>query len=120
MPFNQLLGISLKTKHTDGVTIACEVRDDLRNAGGMLHGGVTATLVDVAVGMAAWHHLGERRPIATVELKLNYFLPIEQGRVTARARLLRTGSSLIVGSVEVKDARKRLAAFGIATYKILG
>lgn len=106
--------------HKDGVTVACRVRPELQNSQGVLHGGVTATLVDAAVGMASIRHLEGKRAVTTVELKLNYFIPITTGRVTARARLLRVGSSLIVGAVEVKDHRGRLAAFGTATYKILG
>jgi acyl-CoA thioesterase len=115
-PFNQLLGIRITRTHADGVTASLTIRDELRNAWGTLHGGVTATLVDVAVGVAGLHLTG--KPSATVELKVNYFLPLTDGRVTARARMLRVGSSLVVGSVEVKDARKRLAAFGTATYKL--
>lgn len=106
--------------HKDGVTVACAVRPELLNSQGVLHGGVTATLVDAAVGMSSVRHLNGKRLVTTVELKLNYFLPITEGRITARGRLLRVGSSLIVGSVEVKDHRRRLAAFGTATYKILG
>jgi uncharacterized protein (TIGR00369 family) len=119
IPFNDLLGIRVTRTHRDGVTVQCDIQPELRNSHGVLHGGVTATLVDVAVGMAAVHHFGGKRTLTTVELKVNYFLPISEGRVTARARLLRLGSSLVVGSVEVKDHKRRLAAFGTATYKIL-
>lgn len=120
IPFNGLLGLEVIRFHKDGVTVACTVRPELLNSQGVLHGGVTATLVDAAVGMSSVRHLDGKRLVTTVELKLNYFLPITQGRITARGRLLRVGSSLIVGSVEVKDHRRRLAAFGTATYKILG
>jgi uncharacterized protein (TIGR00369 family) len=79
---------------------------------------VTATLIDVAAGVATMHVTGKRA--TTVSLKLSYFLPLTEGKVTARAKVLRAGSSLTVASVEVKDAKKRLAAFGMVTYKILG
>ncbi len=118
-PFNHLLGIKVERFHKDGLTIACEVREDLRNRHGSLHGGVTATLVDAAVGIAAHHHLEGKRLVTTVELKLNYFLPVTGGKVRARARLLRVGTSLVVGSVEVTDSQRRVVAFGTATYKVL-
>lgn len=119
IPFNRLLGLEVVGVHEDGLTVGCRIRPDLLNSHGVLHGGVTATLVDAAVGMASVRHFDGKRMVTTVELKLNYFLPIAEGRVTARARLLRVGSSLVVGSVEVKDRKRRLAAFGTATYKIL-
>ena len=49
MPFNGLLGIRVTKLHSDGVSIACDVRDQLRNSAGMLHGGVIATMADAAV-----------------------------------------------------------------------
>jgi uncharacterized protein (TIGR00369 family) len=116
-PFNDLLGIRVIRAHKDGVTVECRFRDDLRNAWGTLHGGATATLIDVAAGVATMHVTGKK--CATVELKLNYFLPLTEGRVTARARVLRGGSSLTVSAVEVRDAKKRLAAFGTVTYKLM-
>jgi uncharacterized protein (TIGR00369 family) len=119
IPFNDFLGIVLRRLHRDGVTLECEVRDNLRNGQGGLHGGVTATLVDTAVGIGILHVFDGKRACTTVEMKLNYFLPLVNGKVTARSKLLRVGSSLAIGSVEIKDARKRLAAFGMATYKLL-
>lgn len=118
-PFNSLLGIRVHRLHKDGVTITCRLRDELRNSAGVLHGGVTATLVDAAVGIAIVHQFGGKRWATTVELKLNYFLPVGEGVISARSKLLRVGTSLAVGSVEVRDAQKRLAAFGTATYKLM-
>lgn len=118
-PFNSLLGIEVAQLHRDGVTLECKIADSLRNSAGVLHGGVTATLVDAAVGIALTHHFRGKRQVTTVELKLNYFLPLTGGVVRARAKLLRIGTSLAVGSVEVRDSKRRLAAFGMATYKIL-
>ena len=119
MPFNALLGIRLHRLHKDGLTIRCDVQPQLLNSAGVLHGGVTATLADAAVGIATTRHYAGR-PITTVELKINYFRPVPpQGTVYARARLLRTGSTLSVGEVEIRDARKNLAGVAIVTYMLL-
>lgn|SRR5215472_16973313 len=119
MPFNQSLGIRVVRKHRDGVTIECSVRDDLRNSAGVLHGGVTATLADAAVGIAITSHFRGGRQATTVELKINYFLPIKTGKVKARARLLRIGSTLAVGRVDLFDHQRRLAGAALVTYKLL-
>jgi len=119
MPFNQSLGIRVVRKHRDGVTIECAVRDDLRNSAGVLHGGVTATLADAAVGIAIAAHFRGARHATTVEMKINYFLPIKSGKVRARAHMLRIGSSLSVGRVDLFDQEKRLAGAALVTYKLL-
>jgi len=118
-PFNGLLGMRVRRAHDDGLTIECQVRDDLKNAFGAMHGGVMASLADAAVGMALYRHTGGRRPAATVELKINYFRPVTEGRLIARARLLRVGSTLCVGSVELTDAKKRSIGAALVTYMFL-
>ena len=119
MPFNSLLGIRLHRLHKDGVTICCDVEEKLLNGAGVLHGGVTATLADAAVGLATNRHY-HGRPITTIELKINYFRPLlAGGRVYARAKLLRTGATLSVGEVEIRDAKKNLAGIAIVTYMLL-
>src|SRR5437899_1020807 len=100
MPFNSSLGLRIVKLHQDGVTVEIPMRDDLRNGAGILHGGVTATIADVAVGMAIAHHFGGSRETTTVELKINYFRPILRGKVVARSKLLRIGQHLVVGSVD--------------------
>jgi len=94
------------------------IRPEFANIHGTLHGGVTATLIDVAGGFGTLAHYG-KRPCATVELKLNYFLPLTGKRVSARSRVLRAGSTLCVMHVDVHDDRGRLAAAGMITYMLL-
>ena len=118
MPFNTLLGIQLHDVHDDGVTIKCKIKPKLLNLAGVLHGGVSATLADAAVGIATTRHYNGRS-ITTVELKISYFRPLPSGIVYARAKLLRTGSTLSVGEVEIRDESGNLAGIAIVTYMLL-
>src|SRR5713226_7164450 len=79
IPFNNLLGIEIRRAHADGVTLRCKVTKELLNSHGALHGGVSASLADVAVGVAIHHRFGGTRPVNTVELKVNYFRPVREG-----------------------------------------
>jgi uncharacterized protein (TIGR00369 family) len=119
MPFNNLIGIKLTRVHPDGVTIQCTLKPEIMNGAGMLHGGVTATLADSAVGIAIMRHFNGQRKITTVELKVNYFRPILAGKVTAQARLRRIGNHLCVGQVDIFDSKKNLAGIAIVTYMLL-
>ena len=119
VPFNMLLGMRLRRVHRDGITIECTVRDELRDSAGLAHGGVAAALADAAVGVAIQAHFKGGRRITTVEMKINYFLPVKDGRLVARSHLLRIGSSLCVGSVDLRDDAGRLAGTAIVTYMFL-
>ncbi|HSM76798.1 MAG TPA: PaaI family thioesterase [Bryobacteraceae bacterium] len=119
MPFNSLLGIRVVRLHPDGVSIECPLRADLMNANGTLHGGVLATLADSAVGIAINRHFGGLRPIATVEMKINYLKPVAGAKIRARARLLRVGKHLCVGQADIGNSRSSLAATALITYILL-
>ena len=118
-PFNQLVGIRQVRIHKDGVTIDCKLRPELLNASGILHGGVTATLADAAVGIAITQRVGRAGAATTVEMKLNYLRPVSGRKITARARLLRMGSTLCVGRVDMFDDAKELVSTALVTYMLL-
>jgi uncharacterized protein (TIGR00369 family) len=69
--------------------------------------------------MAIGRHFGGQRPTTTVEMKINYFLPATEGRILARARLLRIGSTLCVGSVDLTDTQGRGLGTALVTYMLL-
>lgn len=114
--FNRYLGIRILRKHANGVTVECPVRRQLLNFAGVLHGGVTATMADVAVGQAL---MQRGHKTTTVELKINYLRPITGTTVTARSRLLRIGKTLATARVDIFDDKKNLAAVALVTYMLL-
>lgn len=94
-----------------------------------IHGGVAATLVDTAGGLA--HRLNVEDPlstgVATVNLNVNY-LRRATGDLTATAEIIRTGSSVGVSEVEVvstipadddgETGEEKLVATGQPSYRI--
>jgi acyl-CoA thioesterase len=120
MPFNNLVGLRVSRVHKDGVEIECPMRPELLNSLGTMHGGVYATVADVAAGLSILAHFHCQRKATTVELKVNYFLPIpENGLVRARCHLLRVGSTLAIGRVDLFDGYRKLAGAALVTYKLL-
>jgi uncharacterized protein (TIGR00369 family) len=120
IPFNKLLGMRVARTHRDGITIECKIHRRFLNSANVVHGGVSASLADAAVGIALHRHLGDHRPITTVEMKINYFRPVKEGRILARCHLLRVGSTLCIGRVDIADGRSRAIGTALVTYMILG
>lgn len=119
MAFEHDLALRVSRKHRDGVTVELLLRPELLNSQGVLHGGVTASVVDEAAWYAIRHHFKDHRPSTTAELKINYLLPIAGKKLTARAYLLRAGKNLCVSRVDVFNEQRRLAAAAIVTYMLL-
>lgn len=118
--FVQMLGGRLAYVHPDGVTLACPVHEGVHNVYGALHGGVPASMADTAAGIALHRHFGGKQPMTTVEFKINYFLPVREGTLFARARLVRVGSSICVVRVDLTDSERRLVGMALVTYMLLG
>ena len=119
IPFNRHIGVRLTGVHKDGVSLECRLRPELMNGMDVLHGGVTATIADVAAGAALANHLGRLKASTTVEMKISYLRPVLTGKLRARARLLRVGSTLCTGRVDLTDGARQLVATALVTYMIL-
>src|SRR5262249_53042198 len=119
MAFEDTLAIRVTSKHTDGVTVECPMRDDYINSQGVLHGGVIASIADEAAWHAMLHAYDGQRNATTTELKINYLRPISGEKVVARAYVVRAGKTLCVSRIDMFDAQQQLAAIGIVTYMLL-
>lgn len=117
--FNELIGIRVVSRHPDGVTVSCPLRPELTNFAGVVHGGVIASLADVAVGQAIGEHFKRKRRATTVEMKINFLRPVSGGRLVARAKLLRVGAHLCIGQVDLFDDRKKRCGAALVTYMLL-
>ncbi|QAT42958.1 PaaI family thioesterase [Aminipila luticellarii] len=89
----------------------------------MLHGGITATMMDLALGLFAncicLKLGGFFSP--TVNMSINYLQPVYlNDKVTITAQLVSTGRSLLTLSGEAKiTERNCMAATASATYKVI-
>lgn len=119
----QHLGFRLSSVEDATGTTVCEVdlRADLVNPAGMLQGGVIATLVDVAGGVAAARASGSH-VVFTSDLTLHYLAAGRVGPVRATARVLRRGRTSVVVEVEVVDtgADNRLMTVATMTLTVPG
>lgn len=118
MPFNEHLGLRVSRRFSDGLEMQLTIQPWQHNILGGLHGGVTAALVDAAIGVAVFGHYGGKRA-TTVELNINYLRPVTHGKVRARARIVKAGKRLAFGTAEVTDEKKRVLASASATYMVL-
>jgi len=110
------LGASLESVESGTVTVACSFDERLTQQHGLLHGGVLASLVDVACGYAALTMMPEDREVLTVEFKIHFLKPAKTDRLIAVGKVVQAGRTLTVCEGLVFDAtRTRLLAKMTAT-----
>lgn len=116
VPFAHLLKLELGEVKRGAATLYLEVRDELRQNNGVVHGGVIASLVDTAAAFAILTSLEKGQTTTTVDLTIHYLRPLLEGRVTAEARLLRAGRRIIAIRVDVLDETQALAATALTSF----
>lgn len=116
VPFAKLLGIELDDVSRGTATLGINVRDELKQNHGVVHGGVVASLIDTATAFAIISLLAPGERVTTVDLTITYLRPLTEGRVTAVAKVLRAGRRLLVVSAEVFGKDKKLATTALSTY----
>lgn len=98
------------------VVIAVDFHDDLRRQPdeASYHGGVVATLIDLAGHAAVAVKIGRMAP--TIDLRIDYLRPALNSGLTATARLIKAGRSVARADIEIADDQGRLIALGRGTY----
>jgi uncharacterized protein (TIGR00369 family) len=114
--FMRTIGATLDSVEPGTVTITCGFDERLTQQHGLLHGGLLATLVDVACGYAALSMMPADREVLTVEFKINFLKPAKTDRVIAVGQVIQAGRTLTVCEGSVFDAtRARVLARMTAT-----
>ena len=114
-PIARLLGFVVKSVEPGRAVFEMEVDERHHNPMGTLHGGVYCDLADAAMGYAYAATLGEGETFTTVELKINFFRPVRQGKLIAEARVVRAGANLGYVECDVKDGEGKLMARAAST-----
>jgi uncharacterized protein (TIGR00369 family) len=98
------------------VTIKLSFRNELARAKGdnTFHGGVIASLIDLAGHAAVAVKIGRMAP--TIDLRIDYMRPAEGDALIAHAKLLKTGRTVARVDIDVRDTKKRTVALGRGTF----
>jgi len=119
-PYWQLLGMKIECAEAGKARLVLPCKRELLQLFGQVHGGAIASLIDSSVAVALALTLSPEEKATTVELKVNYLLPVRAGEIYAESKLVKRGKSIIVGTTEVTDQDDRLVAIGTVTYMVLG
>jgi acyl-CoA thioesterase len=101
--------------------VALKIREDHLSPAGRVHGGVISAFFDYACGAAVFSTLEPQDFCSTVELKVNYFRPIDMGdSLKAVTRVVFRGKKLCVlhGFIYRND-EKEPVAMATATFNII-
>jgi acyl-CoA thioesterase len=115
-PFPRLVGLELVDLRYGEAVIRLDMRDELRQPYGLLHGGATATLIDTATAFAVITTQAAGEQSTTVDLTIHYLRPHTEGEVVCTARVVRAGRRITTVSAEAVNAEGKQIATALSTY----
>ena len=133
MPFNRALGLELKRLEPDYAELSFNNQQMLvgNAAQKILHGGVIASVLDVAAGLVCVNSTLTRQEnineeelrqrlsrMGTIDLRVDYLRPGRGERFIASSSLLRGGNKVAVARVELHNDAGVYIASATATYLI--
>ncbi|MBI3648745.1 MAG: PaaI family thioesterase [Actinobacteria bacterium] len=118
-PFYAWIGFSLVSAAEGEVEVAMQVEPRHLNLQGLAHGGIIATLADTAAGLAVRTELGPGRRHVTAQLNVDYLAPARAGRIVARGRTVKIGTTVAFAEAEVTDERGRVLARTSSVHSVM-
>ena len=115
-PFHRWLDLNVTHVTEEGIVVSVGWREEfvVNAERGYSHGGILATVIDVAADYALAAKLG--RPIPTIDMRVDYHRPAMQGELTAKARVIKLGGSFCIAEAEIFDVDTKLLASGRGVY----
>lgn len=110
MPFAGGLGIVLDAANAAEVRGRLDYAPRLCTAGGLLHGGVLMAFADSVGAICAYLNLPPETRTTTVSSSTSFLRGVGGGTVTATARPLHAGRTMIAVQTELRDGEGRLVA----------
>lgn len=114
-PYFDHLGIEVVEVGEGYAKLRLGFKDHLTHPFGYLHGGAIASLADSTGINAVLTLLREDEKPLTIEMKINYFLPVKDTAVYAEGRVVHKGKKIAVADVDVRSAGGKLVAKAIVT-----
>ena len=112
------LGVRAETAEDGRARLEFEAERRHLNPAGTVHGGVLATLVDTAMGLAARSRTADGEVSATTQLTIAYLTPAQEGPMIVTAEVRKQGDHLLVCDADVEQNAKTIA-HAVATFAVL-
>lgn len=117
-PFHQVLKLRLESFDLEAQTVTLRApygaHVERAPGTGQYHGGVIASLIDIAGDFALIATLGHGVP--TINFRVDYLRPATHSDLLALARVRRAGRTIGVVDIEITDTSGRLCALGRGCY----
>ena len=109
-PLGRWLNGKLISVEEGSLTVEFTVREEMTNPGKILHGGVSAAMMDDVIGMTVFA-LGRESFYTTINLSIDYLLPAKVGDIIfVKSKVIRAGKTVINIECEIRNSEHKITA----------
>lgn len=118
VPFTRLLGVRREYSEGGRARLVVDARPEFENVIGAMHGGIVATLLDVAMASAAVSKVDFEMTAVTLSMNSTFVRP-GHGRLTADGDVLAVDDAVALCQASVIDEGGHLIARAIGSFRYL-
>lgn len=118
-PYHQYLGLKV-IECSDGISqIQINIRPELCNPVGTLHGGIIYSLCAVASSLASLSIIDDGKYTVASDFNISVLKAVPSGKLTVVGKVLKAGKRLVFVEVTVYDEQSVVCAIGRVTKTVL-
>jgi 1,4-dihydroxy-2-naphthoyl-CoA hydrolase len=118
-PYGNLLGVEWLSQEPDEARARIEVRDDLKQPYGYLHGGVIMSIIDELCSRSTVIQVLRDGMVALAQtVDVSLLRSVKEGTVTVSARARHRGKTSWIWEAEATDGEGRLCALAKVTVAV--
>jgi uncharacterized protein (TIGR00369 family) len=102
-PFFKHLSMSVKELGMGYSVVELKVGKEHLNPFGGIHGGAYASIIDTAAYWATYCELQESFGLISIDLKIDYLAPINEGVIIAKGQSIRMGKTMCLAEATATD-----------------
>lgn len=118
-PLFRFLGVNVVKIEPDETILHLPFRGDFIQGGGVVAGGVIATLADETMAHLVLANLKDGQKTATIEINVRYLRPVFAGDIRAVAVVVHRGGAVLSTQASVYDEKERLVARAGASFFVI-
>ena len=117
VPVHRFLGLRMISPSSEEAVVEMDVSPDLCQETGVVHGGIVTSLADATAANLFQPYVPDHLVTTSIEFKMNFIRPVlaDQGKLVARASVLKRGRKVSIAEVEITQSDK-LVAKGLFTF----
>jgi uncharacterized protein (TIGR00369 family) len=111
-PYFKHLSMQVKEMGIGYSVVELEIHREHFNPFGAIHGGVYASAIDTAAYWAAYGELGEEVGLVSIDLKIDYLAPMNEGKLVVKGRSIKIGKTICLAEATAIGQNDKWLAHG--------